>query len=87
MSFKIQASSGGGKELAGKQVIHHGRRQIKEVHVYNINSLLQVEGLLGGSSVKFLLDSGAAVSATVETITLAPIIFLCCKLLYLNLFQ
>ena len=55
------ASSGGGKELAGKQVIHHDRRQIKEVHVYNINSLLQVEGLLGGFSVKFLLDSGAAV--------------------------
>ena len=25
--------------------------------------------------------------STVETITLAPIIFLCCKLLYLNLFQ
>ena len=63
MSFKLQqASSGGGKELARKQVIHHGRRQIKEVHVYYINSLLQVEGLLGGFSVKFLLDSGAAVS-------------------------
>ena len=62
LNFNKPAQLGGGNELAGKQVIHHGRRQIKEVHVYNINSLLQVEALLGGSSVKFLLDSGAAVS-------------------------
>ena len=52
VSFKLQqASSGGGRQLAGKLLAHQP------------NPLLQVEGSVGSSCVTFLIDSGAAVSA------------------------
>ena len=68
MSFKLQqVSTGGGRGLACKEVIHQDskfHRNVDKVplHVCNISSLLRVKGQLEGQHVSCLLDSGAAVS-------------------------
>ena len=62
MSFKLpQASVEGGRPLALTSVIHHPVLSTQSKR-YSINSVLKVDGLIGNSSVQFLLDSGAAVS-------------------------
>ena len=58
MSFKLQqASSCSGRQLAGNVLAH---QPVKET---NLDPVLQVEGSVGSSCVKFLVDSGAAGSA------------------------
>ena len=62
-----QVSTGGGRGLACKEVIHQDSMFLRNVdkvplHVYNISSLLRVKGQLEGQHVRCLLDSGAAVS-------------------------
>jgi len=63
MSFKLlqPASIKGGQPLALIPVIHHPASPAQGKH-YNINSILKVGGLIGNSSVQFLIDSRTAVS-------------------------